>query len=67
MTLRYEKENILEVAAIDNGLAFPIKHPETTSRLRPFPFGWAQLSWAKLVRPKFQNGSFFHFISNLLS
>uniref|UniRef100_A0A0M3IEA1 Phosphatidylinositol 4-kinase type 2 n=1 Tax=Ascaris lumbricoides TaxID=6252 RepID=A0A0M3IEA1_ASCLU len=46
--IRYEKENILEVAAIDNGLAFPIKHPETTSRLRPFPFGWAQLSWAKL-------------------
>uniref|UniRef100_A0A915BJA6 Phosphatidylinositol 4-kinase type 2 n=1 Tax=Parascaris univalens TaxID=6257 RepID=A0A915BJA6_PARUN len=46
--VRYEKKNILEVAAIDNGLAFPIKHPETTSRLRPFPFGWAQLSWAKL-------------------
>ncbi|KHN81919.1 Phosphatidylinositol 4-kinase type 2-beta [Toxocara canis] len=38
----------MEIAAIDNGLAFPVKHPETTSRLRPFPFGWAHLSWAKM-------------------
>ncbi|KHN81914.1 Phosphatidylinositol 4-kinase type 2-beta, partial [Toxocara canis] len=46
--IRYQKDDILEIAAIDNGLAFPVKHPETASRLRPFPFGWAHLSWAKM-------------------
>ncbi|VDK63572.1 unnamed protein product [Anisakis simplex] len=45
---RYRKGQVLEIAAIDNGLAFPVKHPETASRLRTFPFGWAHLSWAKL-------------------
>ncbi|VDO40951.1 unnamed protein product, partial [Onchocerca flexuosa] len=44
--IKYEPEKILELAAIDNGLAFPVKHPETSSRLRQFPFAWAQLSWA---------------------
>ncbi|KAK6101905.1 Phosphatidylinositol 3- and 4-kinase family protein [Brugia pahangi] len=43
---RYEPGKVLELAAIDNGLAFPVKHPETSSRLRQFPFAWAQLSWA---------------------
>uniref|UniRef100_A0A915PF67 Phosphatidylinositol 4-kinase type 2 n=1 Tax=Setaria digitata TaxID=48799 RepID=A0A915PF67_9BILA len=43
---KYEPGKILELAAIDNGLAFPVKHPETSSRLRQFPFAWAQLSWA---------------------
>uniref|UniRef100_A0A183UXC5 Phosphatidylinositol 4-kinase type 2 n=1 Tax=Toxocara canis TaxID=6265 RepID=A0A183UXC5_TOXCA len=47
--IRYQKDDILEIAAIDNGLAFPVKHPETASRLRPFPFGWAHLSWAKMA------------------
>ncbi|VDK86222.1 unnamed protein product, partial [Litomosoides sigmodontis] len=44
--IKYEPGKILELAAIDNGLAFPVKHPETSSRLRQFPFPWAQLSWA---------------------
>lgn len=47
---RYEPGKVLELAAIDNGLAFPVKHPETSSRLRQFPFAWAQLSWANYVR-----------------
>ncbi|KAI6189713.1 Phosphatidylinositol 4-kinase type 2 [Aphelenchoides bicaudatus] len=37
----------LKLAAIDNGLAFPVKHPEVASRFRQFPFGWATLSWAQ--------------------
>ncbi|KAI6221932.1 Phosphatidylinositol 4-kinase type 2 [Aphelenchoides fujianensis] len=37
----------LKVAAIDNGLAFPVKHPESASRFRQFPFNWAALVWAK--------------------
>ncbi|KAL4002841.1 Phosphatidylinositol 3- and 4-kinase family protein [Acanthocheilonema viteae] len=44
--IKYEPGKVLELAAIDNGLAFPVKHPETSSRLRQFPFAWAQLSWA---------------------
>ncbi|KAH7720845.1 phosphatidylinositol 3 [Aphelenchoides avenae] len=37
----------LVLAAIDNGLAFPVKHPESASRFRKFPFAWATLHWAK--------------------
>ncbi|KAI6172979.1 Phosphatidylinositol 4-kinase type 2 [Aphelenchoides besseyi] len=37
----------LKIAAIDNGLAFPVKHPESASRFRHFPFNWATLGWAK--------------------
>ncbi|KAI1731706.1 phosphatidylinositol 3- and 4-kinase domain-containing protein [Ditylenchus destructor] len=36
----------IRIAAIDNGLAFPIKHPETSSLFRQFPFNWSTLSWA---------------------
>ncbi|KAK0424763.1 hypothetical protein QR680_008837 [Steinernema hermaphroditum] len=35
------------LAAIDNGLAFPVKHPESASRFRQFPFGWASLPFAQ--------------------
>ena len=38
----------MRIAAIDNGLAFPVKHPEETSYLRSFRYGWAHLNWAKL-------------------
>uniref|UniRef100_A0A0R3RHP0 Phosphatidylinositol 4-kinase type 2 n=1 Tax=Elaeophora elaphi TaxID=1147741 RepID=A0A0R3RHP0_9BILA len=38
--IKYEPGKVLELAAIDNGLAFPVKHPETSSRLRQFPFAW---------------------------
>jgi len=34
----------IDVAAIDNGLAFPIKHPDSW---RAYPYHWAWLSYAK--------------------
>lgn len=39
----------LKLAAIDNGLAFPVKHPEVASRFRQFPYGWSTLVWAQKV------------------
>ncbi|XP_064367414.1 phosphatidylinositol 4-kinase type 2-beta [Dromaius novaehollandiae] len=38
------KEPIIKIAAIDNGLAFPFKHPD---EWRAYPFHWAWLSQAK--------------------
>lgn len=35
----------IDVAAIDNGLAFPFKHPDSW---RAYPYHWAWLPWAKL-------------------
>ena len=35
----------IEVAAIDNGLAFPIKHPDSW---RAYPYHWAWLPYAKV-------------------
>merc|ERR1719470_286379 len=35
----------IEVAAIDNGLAFPIKHPDSW---RAYPYHWAWLPYAKI-------------------
>ena len=35
----------VDVAAIDNGLAFPFKHPDSW---RAYPYHWAWLPWAKL-------------------
>lgn len=35
----------VRVAAIDNGLAFPYKHPDSW---RAYPYHWAWLPWAKL-------------------
>ncbi|XP_035281564.1 phosphatidylinositol 4-kinase type 2-beta-like [Anguilla anguilla] len=40
-----EKEPAVRVAAIDNGLAFPFKHPD---EWRAYPFHWAWLPQAKL-------------------
>ena len=34
----------IDVAAIDNGLAFPFKHPDSW---RAYPYHWAWLPWAK--------------------
>ncbi|KAL2083103.1 hypothetical protein ACEWY4_020876 [Coilia grayii] len=39
------KEPIIKLAAIDNGLAFPIKHPDSW---RAYPFYWAWLAQAKV-------------------
>ncbi len=35
----------VKIAAIDNGLAFPFKHPDSW---RAYPFHWAWLSYAKI-------------------
>ena len=35
----------IQVAAIDNGLAFPIKHPDSW---RAYPYHWAWLPYAKV-------------------
>jgi len=43
---RDPQDGTLRIAAIDNGLAFPTQHPETTSIFRRFPFNWATLPWA---------------------
>ena len=39
----------IEVAAIDNGLAFPIKHPDSW---RAYPYHWAWLPYAKVREGK---------------
>uniref|UniRef100_A0A8D0HAT1 Phosphatidylinositol 4-kinase type 2 n=1 Tax=Sphenodon punctatus TaxID=8508 RepID=A0A8D0HAT1_SPHPU len=40
------KEPIIKLAAIDNGLAFPLKHPDSW---RAYPFYWAWLPQAKVA------------------
>ncbi|KAI9095117.1 phosphatidylinositol 3 and 4-kinase-domain-containing protein [Phlyctochytrium arcticum] len=40
-----EEDPIIQVAAIDNGLAFPWKHPD---RWRSYPYGWAYLPAARI-------------------
>ncbi|XP_066240727.1 phosphatidylinositol 4-kinase type 2-beta [Saccopteryx leptura] len=40
-----DKEPLIQVAAIDNGLAFPFKHPD---EWRAYPFHWAWLPQAKV-------------------
>ncbi|NP_001167203.1 phosphatidylinositol 4-kinase type 2-alpha [Salmo salar] len=58
------KDPIIQLAAIDNGLAFPLKHPDSW---RAYPFYWAWLSQAKvpfsqeireLVLPKLADPNF---------
>ncbi len=54
----------VDVAAIDNGLAFPFKHPDSW---RAYPYHWAWLTYAKvpfsnrirdLVLPKLSDMNF---------
>ncbi|XP_008835555.1 phosphatidylinositol 4-kinase type 2-beta [Nannospalax galili] len=40
-----DKELLIKIAAIDNGLAFPFKHPD---EWRTYPFHWAWLPQAKI-------------------
>ncbi|KAK3530338.1 hypothetical protein QTP86_023953 [Hemibagrus guttatus] len=58
------KDPIIKIAAIDNGLAFPLKHPDSW---RAYPFYWAWLIQAKvpfsqeikeLVMPKLSDPNF---------
>ncbi|KAF8386181.1 hypothetical protein PRIPAC_75323 [Pristionchus pacificus] len=55
--IRHIPGQTLELAAIDNGLAFPVKHPEVASRLRRFPFKWSALVWAEMVKMIFDLSS----------
>ncbi len=36
----------VELAAIDNGLSFPFKHPDSW---RTYPYHWAWLPYAKVI------------------
>ncbi|KAM4702586.1 phosphatidylinositol 4-kinase type 2-alpha isoform 2-T2 [Rhinophrynus dorsalis] len=58
------REPIIKLAAIDNGLAFPLKHPDSW---RAYPFYWAWLQQAKvpfsqeikdLILPKISDPNF---------
>merc|ERR1712223_1617565 len=40
-----DSKDVIEVAAIDNGLAFPFKHPDSW---RNYPYRWAWLPYAKI-------------------
>ena len=40
-----DSKDVIEVAAIDNGLAFPFKHPDSW---RNYPYHWAWLPYAKI-------------------
>lgn len=42
---RITRPGSIQVAAIDNGLAFPFKHPDSW---RAYPYHWAWLPYAKL-------------------
>lgn len=44
----HPNESHLHVAAIDNGLAFPFKHPD---QWRSYPYAWLSLPHALLVQP----------------
>lgn len=47
LLVRHVPGEEINLAAIDNGLAFPVRHPECTSRFRSFPFRWSNLPWAQ--------------------
>ena len=40
---RKGRRPVVKIAGIDNGLAFPYKHPD---KWRSYPYGWADLPWA---------------------
>ncbi|RIA90805.1 phosphatidylinositol 3 and 4-kinase-domain-containing protein [Glomus cerebriforme] len=51
----------IHVAAIDNGLAFPFKHPD---KWRSYPYGWLYLS-ESLIKQPFTSNTRNHFLSIL--
>ncbi|VDM16771.1 unnamed protein product [Wuchereria bancrofti] len=64
------EEPKIDVAAIDNGLAFPIKHPD---EWRTYPYRWAWLPMAKnpfseeivdLILPQLDNIDFVRELCN---
>ncbi|KAI9337272.1 hypothetical protein BDR26DRAFT_1008592 [Obelidium mucronatum] len=53
--------NSITVAAIDNGLAFPFKHPD---RWRAYPYGWAYLPIAKIPFSKSTRDQVLYFLTS---
>jgi hypothetical protein len=62
----------VEIAAIDNGLAFPIKHPD---QYRSYPYGWSFLSISHIpfsqesiefILPKLENEKFQRYLFYIL-
>ncbi|KAI9365509.1 phosphatidylinositol 3-/4-kinase, partial [Zopfochytrium polystomum] len=51
----------LYVAAIDNGLAFPFKHPD---RWRGYPYGWANLPIARIPFSASTRNQILHFLTS---
>jgi hypothetical protein len=63
-------ETHVNIAAIDNGLAFPVDHP---NRIRSYPYGWSQLPISyqpfsdeikRLILPKVSNVSWWNEVMN---
>ncbi|KAJ3142516.1 hypothetical protein HK100_002185 [Physocladia obscura] len=54
-------DNCITVAAIDNGLAFPFKHPD---KWRSYPYGWAYLPIAKIPFSKSTRDHMLYFLTS---
>lgn len=56
------KRRNIKIAAIDNGLAFPYKHPD---EIRGYPFQWSKLSYAKVPFSEQSRNLFLPRLSNI--
>ncbi|CAL8133261.1 unnamed protein product [Orchesella dallaii] len=61
-TISAMKTRRIKIAAIDNGLAFPFKHPD---EWRAYPFQWSKLSHAKLPFSETTRNQFLPLLSNV--
>ncbi|KAK2727811.1 phosphatidylinositol 4-kinase type 2-alpha-like isoform X2 [Artemia franciscana] len=59
---REVKPAVIRIAAIDNGLAFPFKHPDSW---RTYPFYWAWLPYAKIPFSQATRDAILPFISDM--
>ncbi|CAG0894147.1 unnamed protein product [Cyprideis torosa] len=59
---RQKHEAVIDIAAIDNGLAFPFKHPDSW---RAYPFHWAWLPMAKKPFSQRIKDSVYPMVSNM--
>ncbi|KAG8510330.1 Phosphatidylinositol 4-kinase type 2-beta, partial [Galemys pyrenaicus] len=57
-----DKDPLIQIAAIDNGLAFPFKHPD---EWRAYPFHWAWLPQAKVPFSEETRNLILPFISDM--
>lgn len=61
-SLDERKKRRIKIAAIDNGLAFPFKHPD---EIRAYPFQWSRLPYAKIPFSKASRDKFLPILSNI--